>query len=41
MVLKTLCYWLEMEIKAGADDLLSLAGVQSKTGGDEASKQGW
>ncbi len=40
LVLKTLCHWLGMESKAGSDDLVSLAGVQSKTGGDEASKQG-
>jgi hypothetical protein len=41
LVLKTLCHWLGMEIEAGADDLLSLAGGKSKTGGDEASKLGW
>jgi hypothetical protein len=40
-VLKTLCHWLWMKSKAGADDLVSLAEVQSKAGGDEASRQGW
>ncbi len=40
-VLKTLCHWLGMQSKAGIDGLLSSAGVWSKAGGDEASRQGW